>query len=296
MDNEIVYLLDNDKYLHLRENNDGVGYATYDKLSGFPLETGQIYNMHLPPDGEHKLEAARNWYMFELSDEPPKAIQIESVNILEEIRETGIRARRIWEPDSLSKDDIRIINSHYDDLYRIPSGGIIQIDYPDGSCYTAKCEKIDDYHFDLGGQGNVYHICQFAEIIERNGMDCYPEIQTLDDTAAWKLGNRGYLAIQSCDDGWDYSVYDSNFSLIDGGQLDVPELTIQEAKEQILQAYGLDKGHRTAVGYNLVLEKAAEREEAAQNKKPSVGKLKEKCDVPECSPTGCKKARDAHEL
>ena len=51
--------------------------------------------------------------------------------------------------------DIRLINSHYDDLYRIPDGGVIQIDYPDGRSFTAKLEHLDDYHFDMGGLGNV---------------------------------------------------------------------------------------------------------------------------------------------
>lgn len=35
---EAVYLLNNEKYLHLRENTSGVGYATYDKLTLLPLE------------------------------------------------------------------------------------------------------------------------------------------------------------------------------------------------------------------------------------------------------------------
>ena len=35
---EAVYLLNNEKYLHLRENTSGVGYATYDKLTLLPLK------------------------------------------------------------------------------------------------------------------------------------------------------------------------------------------------------------------------------------------------------------------
>ena len=46
---EAVYLLNNEKYLHLRENTSGVGYATYDKLTLLPLEKGQIPFEHLPP-------------------------------------------------------------------------------------------------------------------------------------------------------------------------------------------------------------------------------------------------------
>ena len=164
---EAVYLINDERYLHLRENSAGVGFATYNKVTGEPLESGQISEKNLPPDGQNTIPAARNWYLFELSDDDRKAIQQESVNILENIPQAGIGRRRIWEPETLPKD-IRLINSHYDDLYRIPDGGVIQVDYPDGRSFTARVEHLDDYHFDMGGLGNVFHICQFAEVMERN--------------------------------------------------------------------------------------------------------------------------------
>ena len=68
------------------------------------------------------------------------------------------------------------------------------MDYPDGRSFTARLEHLDDYHFDMGGLGNVFHICQFAEVMERNHADFYPEIQTQDEQAAWELGGKGYLA------------------------------------------------------------------------------------------------------
>lgn len=207
---EAVYLINDERYLHLRENGAGVGFATYNKVTGEPLESGQISEKNLPPDGQNTIPAARNWYLFELSDDDRKAIQQESVKILENIPQAGIGRRRIWEPETLPKD-IRLINSHYDDLYRIPDGGVIQVDYPDGRSFTARLEHLDDYHFDMGGLGNVFHICQFAEVMERNHADFYPEIQTQDEQAAWELGGKGYLAIQSCEDGWDYTIYHSDF-------------------------------------------------------------------------------------
>ena len=124
------------------------------------------------------------------------------------------------------------------------------MDYPDGRSFTARVEHLDDYHFDMGGLGNVFHICQFAEVMERNHADFYPEIQTQDEQAAWELGGKGYLAIQSCEDGWDYTIYHSDFSVMDGGQLDAPELTIQEAREQILEAHHMEKGRRLLQDYD----------------------------------------------
>ena len=82
---EAVYLINDERYLHLRENGAGVGFATYNKVTGEPLESGQISEKNLPPDGQNTIPAARNWYLFELSDDDRKAIQQESVKILENI-------------------------------------------------------------------------------------------------------------------------------------------------------------------------------------------------------------------
>ena len=302
---EAVYLINDERYLHLRENGAGVGFATYNKVTGEPLENGQISEKNLPPDGRNAISAARNWYLFELSDNDRKAIQQESVKILENIPQAGIGRRRIWEPETLPKD-IRLINSHYDDLYRIPDGGVIQVDYPDGRSFTARVEHLDDYHFDMGGLGNVFHICQFAEVMERNHADFYPEIQTQDEQAAWELGGKGYLAIQSCEDGWDYTLYHSDYSVMDGGQLGAPELTIQEARPQDFEGHSLSVSDVIAlkrngevsvhyvdsIGFKDLqgfLDKQPERPSVLMN-------LKEKCDAPECNPTVCRKARDEHEL
>ena len=66
---EAVYLINDERYLHLRENGAGVGFATYNKVTGEPLESGQISEKNLPPDGQNTISAARNWYLFELSDD-----------------------------------------------------------------------------------------------------------------------------------------------------------------------------------------------------------------------------------
>ena len=261
--------INDDKYLHLRENGTGVGFATYNKVTGEPLESGQISEKNLPPDGQNTIPAARNWYLFELSDDDRKAIQPESVKILENIPQAGIGRRRIWDDPTIPRDDVRLINSHYDDLYRVPNHGVIQVDSSDGSSYTARVEHLDDYHFDLGEYGNVYHICQFGEMMERNGSTAYPEIQTQDEQGAWELGGKGYLAVQSCDDGWDYTLYHSDFSVMDGGQLGAPELTIQEAREQILEAHHMEKGRRLLQDYDAVMDKVAEAEELSADHRPS---------------------------
>ena len=41
-----------------------------------------------------------------------------------------------------------------------------------------------------------------------------------------ELGGKGYLAIQSCENGWDTLLPQSDYSVMDGGQLDAPGTTI----------------------------------------------------------------------
>ena len=108
---EAVYLINDERYLHLRENGAGVGFATYNKVTGEPLESGQISEKNLPPDGQNTIPAARNWYLFELSDDDRKAIQQESVKILENIPQAGIGRRRIWEPETFMTEIKEMISS-----------------------------------------------------------------------------------------------------------------------------------------------------------------------------------------
>ena len=52
-----------------------------------------------------------------------------------------------------------------------------------------------------------------------------------------KLENGYYFHIQSCDDGWDYTLYDATYHEIDGGQLDNSEYTLAEASSEILMEF-----------------------------------------------------------
>ena len=68
---------------------------------------------------------------------------------------------------------------------------------------------------------------------------------------------------------WDYTLYHSDYSVMDGGQLDAPELTIQEAREQILEAHHMEKGRRLLQDYDAVMDKVAEAEELSADHRPS---------------------------
>lgn len=151
--------------------------------------------------------------------------------------------------------DIRFIDSHYKDLFRIPDGSCIQIHYPDETV-VKPCKFIDEYHTQIGT--NVFHICQFAEIMERNGASYMAEPEIMGDEAAWKVGKDRILAIQTCDDGYDYTLFDENYNEIDGGQVDNPEMSMIEVRTDILESFNLAHRELRAMVYEDVMEQAFE--------------------------------------
>ena len=66
-----------------------------------------------------------------------------------------------------------------------------------------------------------------------------PEMEVLgananQQEALFLIDNATYLHIQSCDSGWDYTLYDAaSMKELDGGQLDMPELSCMKAVLQI---------------------------------------------------------------
>ena len=68
---------------------------------------------------------------------------------------------------------IRFIDPHYKEKFRIPDGGKIIITYDWGEKAEKTCRYIDEYHTKVGS--NLYHICEFAERMERNGHTYEPK-------------------------------------------------------------------------------------------------------------------------
>lgn len=69
---------------------------------------------------------------------------------------------------------IRFITPEYDELFTLPDGAELLLQYPDGSTKTVPCKAYPDgYHFTLG-QGDVMHICQFAELCRKNRVTYAP--------------------------------------------------------------------------------------------------------------------------
>ena len=73
-----------------------------------------------------------------------------------------------------------------------------------------------------------------------------------------------YVSIQTCTEGYDYSVFDADYRLIDGGVYDNPDISIHAALKDVLEDFGLsEQDKRIPVDYEELMEKteAVEREQ-----------------------------------
>jgi len=160
--------------------------------------------------------------------------------------------------ENITDKKIRFIDSHYKDLFEIPNGGYIQLEQTSGEVVSKKCGFIDEYHTLVGT--NVFHICEFAEHMESNGTKYFPEPEIAEEQAAWKVGRSHYLAIQTCDDGYDFTLYDDKLAEFDGGQLDNPEMSMLEIRNEILEDFKLEKRDLVETDYDELMDKAIELE------------------------------------
>lgn len=85
------------------------------------------------------------------------------------------------------------------------------------------------------------------------------ELSTAQE-AAFALDNGNILFIQTCDSGYDYTLYDADKKALDGGQLDAPGLTLPDAGQEALNLLG----QTAAVSEVLLGDKLAAFQDAAE--------------------------------
>ena len=269
---EAVYLVDRSSLLHLKEVQGGdFEYTVFDRQTRQKTAEGKISLDDvldgIDPTHGH-LAAARAAAIGEagLQSGPLGGSDVAQVGLtsLKDFRDSDIRRRSIWEPETLPKDDIRFINSGYEEQFRLPNGGKIEVEYPDRT-FSARCEYIDDYHTYVGSE--VYHICQFAEVLERGGGVCRPEPVLDAEQAAWKIGWNAYLAVECGAGHWDYHLYDEKFNETKGGELEVVGCSINEVRDMVLAENKLGSRSMTPTDYGMLMDKAAMREQEAQAEK-----------------------------
>lgn len=80
---------------------------------------------------------------------------------------------------------IRFIDSRYRELFRIRDGEKVAVTFADGVKKEYECRYIDEYHTEVGS--SLYHICQFAEMMERNGSVYMPAKEKGEEKTAEEL-------------------------------------------------------------------------------------------------------------
>ena len=103
---------------------------------------------------------------------------------------------------------IRFITPHYREIFRIPDGDKILITRSDGERVDKVCRYIDDYHIEVGDR--LYHICEFAEIMERNGSKVIPLRSSLPERCYAVHPENGSLIIITKGESGYTDVNDSN--------------------------------------------------------------------------------------
>ena len=92
-----------------------------------------------------------------------------------------------------ANQDIRFITSDYKELFRLPDGESIVITLDTGERLDRSCRYIDETHLEVGN--NLYHICEFAEMMERNGNTYAPKNTTLPQRCFSVLPSTGELIL-----------------------------------------------------------------------------------------------------
>ena len=101
----------------------------------------------------------------------------------------------------------------------------------------------------------------FVDSISFEQLDSFLNLeeQVLSELA-YEVGER-YFAIQRTEEGYDYSFYDEDFRLMDGGIYENDEISIEEAAEELLEDEGWT-GERIRGDYDQLMEKVEEMDEA----------------------------------
>lgn len=133
---------------------------------------------------------------------------------------------------------IRFITPYYKELFRISDGDSIRITHYDGNYYDRICRYIDDCHMEMGdGWTKIYHICEFAELLERDGSTVIPLRSSLPEKCFSFLGETGEIVVIKKGE----SGYEPTGQWAKGGQ------TPQEGADALNEMNGITKAQVAAM-------------------------------------------------
>ena len=159
-------------------------------------------------------------------------------------RDDGLRAYQFEPYERLQAGGLSVDPANYEQVYSAPlePGMTLEtiyqkfnLDHP--ADFTGHSLSVSDVVVLHQAGEDTAHYC------DRFGFQDVPEFlqerQAVQEQAAvYRIGDN-YLHIQTCESGFDYTLYDRTFQPGDSGQLDNPALTFEAAKDGIAALHGM---------------------------------------------------------
>lgn len=147
---------------------------------------------------------------------------------------------------------IRFITPEYKEIFRIPDGGQILVNYADGKREAFTCKYLDDYHLLVGYR--TFHICEFAETMQRIGahIEPFPEKHVIWSNRDLDLEDWRETLEENYPEMDDYGLTDMMYQANDDNLPDErANLDIQVGGD-ILAVADLGRWDGRVIGYKLI--------------------------------------------
>lgn len=135
--------------------------------------------------------------------------------------------------DFMEKHGVEAIKSNYHLIY---VGKLTEGLSLDDIFFIFNADRPEDFHGHSLSVSDVVvlhengrNLAYYVEPVGFWGIDYFLE----PDNIAYEVEDR-FIAIQICDDGYDYSIYDENYTLLDGGIYDNPDVCFRIATFDII--------------------------------------------------------------
>ena len=227
----------------------------------------KTFNLHRPEDFKgHSLSVSDVVVLYQEGKDT--AFYVDSIGF-EEVpaffKQEPDRFRYYITEDSVQRDtypyvDETALKRFTSQLHKYEQGTISAYGYLEYS-KPLTVEQIKDYALTPSPQNHL-------ETVEKTEEQNYNQIDGIlnnlpaDEAAISIDGGSLYLAVQTCDSGYDYTFFNQEFEELDGGQLDNPEFSMAQAIYELLSDEGWEQAKLEATDYDTLMERAeaAERD------------------------------------
>ena len=142
-------------------------------------------------------------------------------------------------PNEEGNREVRFIDTKYNRFFSVPDGANIILTNFEGEKRILSCEYIDDYHAQVGNA--VYHICQFAEVMEAAGAIYAPEHPRNGDKADYyevyqirnlELTPYAFCSYESAKKNFNAADYQKVYQAMLSPEVDLADLFIKHNRDE----------------------------------------------------------------